>query len=90
MGLVNFLLANQFLQGFKNGFSEFARLVADGVNLILLFLVYFLGVGATSLAAKVFGKHFLDLKPGRKVQTSYWQDIHQEQFTDKDNFYRMF
>lgn len=51
-----------FLAGLKDGFRNFSHSVTDAVNFILLFFVYFIGVGMVSVASKVLGKHYLDLK----------------------------
>tara|TARA_Y100000310_G_scaffold324016_1_gene385279 strand:- start:2833 stop:3072 length:240 start_codon:yes stop_codon:yes gene_type:complete len=59
-----------FFTGFKTGFSKFGHHIASIVNFILLFFVYFIGVGLTSLVAKIFRKHFLDL--GKKQVNSMW------------------
>jgi hypothetical protein len=44
---------------------EFLRVVSDTtarvVNFVLLFFVYFLGVGLTSVIGKIFRKRFLDM-----------------------------
>jgi len=59
-----------FFRGFREGFKGFAFKVTDAINFVLLFFVYFIGVGITSIIAKIFGKHFLDLK--FKDKKSYW------------------
>ena len=51
-----------FLKGFKQGFRNFSHLITDIVNFILLFIVYFIGVGIVSIIAKLVGRHFIDLK----------------------------
>jgi hypothetical protein len=58
-----------FLKGFLNGFKSFGYVVSSITNFVLLFIVYFTTLGLTSLIAKLFGKHFLDLNSERK---SYW------------------
>ena len=82
MGLV------EFWRGFKIGMRDFAELAADGVNLVLLLVVYVLGVGATSLAAKIFRKQFLDITP--KSKTSFWVKPADEVWEKRDSFYRTF
>jgi hypothetical protein len=61
-----------FLKGFEQGFKDFSQIIVNIVNLILLFPVYFIGIGITSIIAKILGKHFLDLKI--RDRTSYWID----------------
>lgn len=50
-----------FFAGFRHGFRRFSHVVTDIVNFILLFIVYFTGVAAVSIIAKLLGKHFMDL-----------------------------
>lgn len=56
---------------FLNGFKSFGLNFNALINLIVLSLVYLIGIGPSSVVAKVLGKHFLELKssPQRK---SYW------------------
>ena len=63
-----------FLKGLKKGFKKFGENTAVIVNFILLSLVYFVGVGITSLFAKIFNKHFLELKID-KSKDSYWEEL---------------
>ena len=51
-----------FFKGFRQGFKNFSHLITDIVNFILLFIVYFTGVGIVAIVSKLFGKHFMDLK----------------------------
>ncbi|MBD3155411.1 MAG: hypothetical protein GF368_02025 [Candidatus Aenigmarchaeota archaeon] len=60
-----------FLKGFGKGFKKFGEGVSNVVNFVLLTFVYFIGIGITSLFAKIFGKKFLDMKEGEK---SYWKN----------------
>lgn len=65
-----------FFKGFKQGFRNFSHLVTDTINFVLLFFVYFIGIGIVSIISKLFGKHFMDLKFSgsswivRKLKTS--------------------
>jgi len=59
-----------FWEGFLQGFRNFGYKITSIVNFVLLFFVYFIGVGITWLFAKIFGKRFLDIKRGEK--DSYW------------------
>ena len=63
-----------FFSEFKEGQKSFGETIAILVNSLLLSLVYFIGVGGTSIIAKIFGKHFLDLKIN-KQNKSYWEDL---------------
>lgn len=77
-----------FFQGLKEGSKSFGESIGTLINSILLTLVYFIGVGITSLIAKSLGKKFLDLKIDSK-KNSYWEDLN----IDKKNLedcYRQF
>lgn len=50
----------------KNLLEPIAKVVSFVVNFALLFIVYFIGIGLTSMVAKLFGKHFLDIKKQNK------------------------
>ena len=60
-----------FFKSFKKGMNQFGNNITIIVNSILLTLVYIIGVGTTSLFAKLFRKRFLEL---RKKSDSYWGD----------------
>ena len=77
-----------FLIGFKEGFRSFGHVVVNIVNFVLLFFVYFIGVGITALVAKVFGKHFLDLKMNKGAK-SYWMDLNLGK-KPQEEYYRQF
>ena len=55
-----------------DGSKVFGELISAIINLLLLSFVYFVGVGLTSIFAKVFGKNFIDNK---KVKGSYWEEL---------------
>lgn len=63
--------SDYFIRGFGKGFKLASSLVSTLINSLLLSVVYFLGVGFSSLIAKAIGRHFLD----KGKQTSYWHDI---------------
>lgn len=63
---------NLFVKGFVIGFRNFGRMVTSIVNFVLLALVYFIGVGPTSLIAKLSKKKFLDLN--LKGANTYWKE----------------
>lgn len=79
-------MVKDFATGAREGARAFADLVADSINLLLLFLVYFVGVGLVSIVAKLTGKHFLDF--GKGGRETYWTRIIKQ--PQKDDFYRMF
>ncbi len=59
---------NQFFRGFKEQGENISILV----NSILLFLVYIIAVGLTSLIMKLSGKKFISMK---KYDESYFEDL---------------
>ena len=73
---------------FKKGIKEFGDTIAVIVNSFLLTLVYILGIGATSLIAKIFGKKFLENKISTDTD-SYWEDLN---ITTKsmEDYYKQF
>lgn len=62
-----------FFKGLKDGMKEFGGNISNLVNSILLSIVYFIGIGLTSIVAKIFKKQFLDTKLSDKK--SYWLDL---------------
>lgn len=76
----------QFFNGLKKGMKEFGHNIAIIVNSVLLTIVYFSGVGLTSLIAKATGKHFLETKAKKG---SYWHDLNLKKKT-LDEYYRQF
>ncbi len=77
-----------FIIGFKIGFKEFGENIFLVVNSILLSFVYFVGIGLTSLVAKLFWKKFLDTKPDKKLRT-YWSNFNPEE-KPVEEYYRQF
>jgi large-conductance mechanosensitive channel len=57
---------------FMEGSRIFGELISAIINLILLSTVYFIGVGLTSIIARISGKRFLDNKLSNK---SYWKEL---------------
>lgn len=78
----------KFIKGFRKGMENFGSNLSIIVNSVLLLIVYIIGAGITSLFAKIFKKHFLELKPSDKSR-SYWSDL---DFKNKklDDYYRQF
>jgi hypothetical protein len=62
-----------FFKGFREGMRAFGENIAIIVNSLLLSLVYLLGVGPTSVLAKVTGKIFLKKKPS--PTDTYWEKL---------------
>ncbi|MEM3373733.1 MAG: hypothetical protein QXE31_00785 [Candidatus Woesearchaeota archaeon] len=77
-----------YLYEFKEGFKEFGENISILVNSVLLSLVYFTGVGITSIIAKIFKKSFLDTKINKKAKT-YWHDLNLEK-RPIEEYYRQF
>ncbi|MEK6879727.1 MAG: hypothetical protein AABY22_08980 [Nanoarchaeota archaeon] len=63
-----------FLEGFKKGQVFFGESIAFLINTVLLTIVYFVGVGLTSIIAKIFGKGFIDMKTDPQTG-SYWKEL---------------
>ena len=63
-----------FLKGFRRGMGDFSLNISALVNAALLSVVYAVGVGLTSVFARLVGKRFLELKPSSEA-ASYWSDL---------------
>jgi len=79
-------MVKNLLKDIKEGYKMFGDDIASIVNFILLTFVYFLGVGITSIVAKISRKHFLELKTERN---SYWSELNLSKRT-KEEYYRQF
>jgi hypothetical protein len=71
-----------FFSGFHRGMKDFGSCLSTIINSAMLFIVYLIGVGLTSLVAKLAGKHFLDMNLDRdkkldtdKKKKTYWSDL---------------
>lgn len=64
-------LEKSIFQKFKNGFRYFGKTIEKLVNSVLLLAVYLIGIGLTSVLAKIVGKRFLDTKISSD-RKSYW------------------
>ena len=83
-------ILKNFFQGFKKGQKEAAETLAIIPNTLLLSLVYFLGVGLTSIIAKLSGKSFLSKKIDPTVNT-YWEKSNISQSNkDLEELYKQF
>ncbi|MFH0936637.1 MAG: hypothetical protein V1815_03100 [Candidatus Woesearchaeota archaeon] len=78
----------KFINGFLRGQKKFGENISIVINSILLTIVYFIGIGLTSIFAKIFNKHFLDLKL-RKNEKTYWEDLNLTKKSMKE-YYRQF
>ena len=76
----------QFFKGFHEGMKSFSNNISTIINFVLLSIVYLIGVGFTSIVAKIFGKHFLDMK---KKKDSYWHDLNLRRKSIEE-YYRQF
>ena len=66
----------QILKEFRKGMELFAKSIAVFVNSVLLSVVYFLGVGITTVLAKLFKKKFLDfLETSPNAETKLFQTL---------------
>jgi len=79
--------AKQFFSGFKKGMNDFGTNISTIINSVLLSLVYISGAGFTSLIAKLFGKHFLDMKASKRK--TYWSDLNLKK-KPIEEYYRQF
>lgn len=77
-----------FFSGIKEGQKNFGEDIQSVINFIMLTLVYFFGVGITSIFAKIFNKHFLDLKVLKKEKT-YWKN-YDKRDKKMEEYYRQF
>ncbi|MEK6925715.1 MAG: hypothetical protein AABW50_00390 [Nanoarchaeota archaeon] len=77
-----------FLIGIKSGQKRFGESIAAVVNSLLLSLVYFIGVGGTSIIAKLSRKHFLDLKL-EEPRKSYWEELNLSK-EEMEKYYKQF
>jgi hypothetical protein len=80
--------ASMFFKGFKEGMHIFGQNIAILVNTILLLIVYLIGVGMTSLVAKISGKRFLDMRTD-KNSSSYWKPLNLKK-KKMEEYYRQF
>lgn len=78
----------EFFEGFKEGFESFVGNIKVIVNTILLSVVYILGIGLTSIFAKILRKHFLDMKLSTKRET-YWSELNLKK-EPVDEYYKQF
>lgn len=78
----------EFFKGFKKGFGDFGHGISAIINSALLLVVYLVGVGLTSIFAKIIGKHFFQKKLSKNRPT-YWSDLNLKKKPIED-YYRQF
>jgi hypothetical protein len=78
----------EFFKGFKEGIESFVGNIKIIVNTVLLSIVYIIGIGLTSIFAKILGKHFLDMKLSTKQET-YWSELGLKK-KPADEYYKLF
>ena len=78
----------RFLIGLKKGMGSFGFNIALIINTVLLTFVYIIGIGFTSIIAKIFKKHFLELKVSKNKE-SYWQNLNLKK-RPIEEYYRQF
>lgn len=61
-----------FWHGFGSGMKTFGETLSTIVNSVLLLFVYLVGVGITSIFAKISNKSFLQTNLDEE---SYWDDL---------------
>ncbi len=79
--------SKDFFKGVKSGQKHYGESIGVIINSALLSAVYLIGVGLTSLFAKISGKHFLDLKT--KNQNTYWEELNLGK-EDIEKYHRQF
>ncbi len=81
-------MGETFFSGIKKGQKEFGEDIGTLVNTILLTIVYIVGVGPTSIIAKIVKKRFLNLKRDKSAKT-YWEDLNLNK-RQIEEYYRQF
>ena len=77
-----------YLKCFHKGLNEFGKTISILVNSGLLIVVYSIGVGISSIFAKLTKKHFLETQISEKID-SYWTDLNLKKKSFKE-YYRQF
>jgi len=80
--------AKLFLNSVGKGMKQYGEKITAFVNTVLLLLVYIIGVGVTSIVARIFGKHFMERKTSKK-KASYWTDLNIKK-QEREKYYRQF
>ncbi len=61
-----------FFKGFRHGAEQFGMNIATLVNTAIALLIYLVGIGLTSIVAKIFRKGFLDFA---MKKDTYWSEL---------------
>lgn len=77
-----------FFKNFKDGMSKFGENITLLVNSCLLLIVYVIGIGATSIVAKLCNKQFLKNKISTK-RTTYWSELNSKT-KSIESYYKLF
>ncbi len=78
----------EFFSGFKKGFLNFGQNIGLIVNAVLLSFVYIVGVGLTSIAAKIIGKRFMQTNLEKEKET-YWEELNIKK-REMEKYYKQF
>ena len=70
-----------FFKEFYEGFKAFSLVISTIINFVLLMIVYFIGVGLTSIIGKSFKKEFLGIKGGKRT---YWKNRKSKKISIKE------
>jgi len=76
-----------FFRGMAKGMQRFGHSISMVVNTFLLSVVYVLGVGVTSVVAKIVGKKFLDGSSSQ--EKTYWTTLNATK-ERIDHYFRQF
>ena len=71
----------------KTVLEPISKAISSIINFVLLSLVYLVGIGTVSIFAKIFGKHFLDIK--KQNRKSNWYE-HKLEKQPLEKYYRTF
>ena len=78
-----------FIKGFQQGIKQFGEHMNTSIVSILLVGVYIIGVGFSSISAKLFGKKFLELKAKESKEKTYWSDLNLKK-KKREEYHRQF
>ena len=74
------------ISGTGAGIKKYGELLNTAVISLFLIITYVLGVGISSLIAKLFRKHFLEMNMKKET---YWSDLNITKKT-KEHYYKQF
>ena len=79
-------MIKEIIKQLKRGQKIFSEDINSIINFVLLTFIYLVGVGFTSLFAKIMGKHFLKFKTEKSP--SYWSNLKLNY--KKEDYYKQF